>query len=126
MINRNEYIELRANGKLKLLKTGKVVTPVNPVVLIDGNTIYFDTNNGTGCMDVVVYLRLRYWAERMTYDHKGPGVLALHNAVEHKSIPAEIMGTDSDEDEYVGYLNGDRMDCRKSNLTIFHKKAKDN
>lgn len=123
MINRNTYVELKPNGILKLIKAGKHVKPVNRVLLIDGNTIYFETNNGPACMDIVDYLRHSYWAHRITYDHKGLGVLAYHNGVEHKSVPADIMGTHKAEGEFVGYKNGDRMDCRHTNLTVFYKEV---
>ena len=123
MINKNKYVELMLDGRLKLFRAGKYITPVNAVELVDGGSIYFRTNNGIACMDIEIYLKRSYWAHCITYDHKGPGVLAYHNGVEHKSIPADIMGTSKKDDEYVGYYNGDRMDCRRKNLYVFHRKV---
>lgn len=100
------------------LPNGKAVEARNKVLLINKDTVIFDTNKGPYTMSTKDYCRYGIFANKVTVDHDNPqkAVAAINTGYEHLSVPALVMG--AEDDQRVGYRNNNHMDGRRDNLYI--------
>lgn len=117
-MSKNATIKCLPDGRIQF-GTGRIETPRNKVLKVDGDVVCFQVNGKHAAfVNVSDYIRLSLWAHRLTMDHKilSKGVISYDNGYEHKSLAAAIMRTS--KGERVNYKNKDHLDCRKENLVV--------
>jgi hypothetical protein len=114
-------ITLMDNGDLRL-KTKRIVTPVNPIIKIENNAVYWKMNkvNGTykyvGVCDIEDYINNALWAFNIKYNSSDltSGSVVFDTGYSQIALTGRILGTTGKAKTYMHNLN--RMDCRRKNI----------